>query len=90
MGCSAETEASFQTVIFLAQKTDELQLPAVMTIEGKDHRIAETVISSTANKDQKLLTLDSMQGTTAEDVANGATYLKIMEDNLAVLKEALN
>ena len=90
VGCSAETEASFQTVIFLAQKTDELQLPAVMTIEGKDHRIAETVISSTANKDQKLLTLDSMQGTTAEDVANGATYLKIMEDNLAVLKEALN
>ena len=90
VGCSAETEASFQTVIFLAQKTDELQLPAVMTIEGKDHRIAETVISSTANKDQKLLTLDSMQGTTAEDVANGATYLKIMEDNLEVLKEALN
>ena len=90
MGCSAETEASFQTVIFLAQKTDELQLPAVMTIEGKDHRIAETVISSTANKDQKLLTLDSMQGTTADDVANGTTYLKIMEDNLAVLKEALN
>ena len=90
VGCSAETEASFQTVIFLAQKTDELQLPAVMTIEGKDHRIAETIISSTANKDQKLLTLDSMQGTTADDVANGATYLKIMEDNLAVLKEALN
>ena len=90
VGCSAETEASFQTVIFLAQKSDELQLPAVMTIEGKDHRIAETVINSTANKDQKLLTLDSMQGTTADDVANGATYLKIMEDNLAVLKEALN
>ena len=40
--------------------------------------------------DQKLLTIDSMQGTTADDVANGATYLKIMEDNLAVLKEALN
>ena len=90
VGCSAETEASFQTVIFLAQKTDELQLPAVMTIEGKDHRIAETVISSTTNKDQKLLTLDSMQGTTAKDVTNGATYLKIMESNLAVLKEALN
>ena len=90
VGCSAETEASFRTVIFLAQKTDELRLPAVMTIEGKDHRIAETVINSTTNKDQKLLTLDSMQGTTADDVANGATYLKIMEDNLAVLKEALN
>ena len=89
-GCSAETEASFETVIFLAKKTDELQLPAVLTIEGKDHRIAETIISSTADKNQKLLTLDSMQGTTANDIAQGATYLKIMEDNLAVLKEALN
>ena len=89
-GCSAETEASFGTVIFLAKKTDELQLPAVLTIEGKDHRIAETIISSTADKNRKLLTLDSMQGTTANDIAQGATYLKIMEDNLAVLKEALN
>ena len=89
-GCSAETEASFETVIFLAKKTDELQLPAVLTIEGKDHRIAETIIGSTADKNRKLLTLNSMQGTTANDIAQGATYLKIMEDNLAVLKEALN
>ena len=89
-GCSAETEASFATVIFLAKKTDELQLPAVLTIEGKDHRIAETIIGSTADKNRKLLTLNSMQGTTANDIEQGATYLKIMEDNLAVLKEALN
>lgn len=90
VGCSAETEASFGTVIFLAKKTDELQLPAVLTIEGKDHRIAETIIGNTASKDLKVLTLNSMQGTTANDIAQGATYLKIMEDNLAVLKEALN
>ena len=89
-GCSAETEASFGTVIFLAKKTDELQLPAVLTIEGRDHRIAETIIGSTADKNRKLLTLNSMQGTTANDIEQGATYLKIMEDNLAVLKEALN
>ena len=89
-GCSAETEASFATVIFLAKKTDELQLPAVLTIEGKDHRIAETIIGSTADKNRKLLTLNSMQGTTANDIEQGATYLKIMEDNLEVLKEALN
>ena len=90
VGCSAETEASFGTVIFLAKKTDELQLPAVLTIEGKDHRIAETIIGSTADKNRKLLTLNSMQGTTANDIEQGATYLKIMEDNLEVLKEALN
>ena len=59
-------------------------------LEGKDHRIAETIIGSTADKNRKLLTLNSMQGTTANDIEQGATYLKIMEDNLAVLKEALN
>ena len=36
VGCSAETEASFETVTFLAGKVDELNLHAVMTIEGND------------------------------------------------------
>ena len=89
VGCSAETEASFETVTFLAQKTDELALPAVMTIEGTDRRIAETVVQNTKTKDQKILSMDSMQSVTAKDVENGASYLSIMEQNLAVLKEAL-
>ncbi len=89
IGCSAETEASFETITFLAGKVDELSLPAVMTIEGKDHRIAETIVANTTSKDQKILTMDSMQATTAEDVENGTTYLSIMENNLSVLKEAL-
>ena len=88
-GCSAETEASFETVIFLSQKVDELSLPVVLTIEGTDHRIAETVVQNTQAKDQKILALDSMQGTTGKDVKNGASYLSIMEKNLSVLKEAL-
>ena len=37
-GCSAETEASFETIVFLSKKTDELKLPAIMTIEGADSR----------------------------------------------------
>ena len=89
VGCSSETEASFATVTFLAQKMDELALPAVMTIEGIDQRIAETIIQSTESKDQEILTLDSMQAVTAKDVENGATYLSIMENNLSVLKDAL-
>ncbi len=88
-GCSAESEASFETVSFLAKKVDELKLPCVLTIEGKDHKIAETVVKNTTEKDQKILTMDSMQSTTSEDVANGTTYLSIMENNLSVLKEAL-
>ncbi len=89
VGCSAETEASFETITFLAGKVDELSLHAVMTIEGKEHKIAETIVQNTKGKDQAILTLDSMQSTTAEDVANGTTYLSIMEKNLSVLGEAL-
>ena len=88
-GCSAETEASFETVAFLAGKVDELGLTSVMTIEGTSHKIAETIVQSTQAKGARILALNSMQGTTAQDVAGGATYLDVMEGNLEVLKEAL-
>jgi zinc transport system substrate-binding protein len=90
VGCSAETEASFETISFLAGKVDELSLNSVMTIEGPDHRIAETIVQNTGSKDQKILSMDSMQSTTSKDVQSGTTYLGIMEDNLKVLEEALN
>ena len=89
VGCSAESEASFETVSFLAKKVDELKLPCVLTIEGKNHKLAETIVRSTAGKNQKVLTMDSMQSMTSEDVANGTTYLSVMEQNLSVLREAL-
>ena len=46
-GCSAESEASFETVSFLANKVDELGLPCVLTIEGTQHKIAETIVQNT-------------------------------------------
>lgn len=88
-GCSAETEASFETVVFLASKVDELHLPAVLTIENSDGRIAQTIVENTKSKDQTILAMDSMQGTTGRDANDGATYLGIMESNLNILKQAL-
>ena len=61
-----------------------------MTIEGSEHKIAETIRDNTNNKDQKILTLDSMQSVTSDDVKKSVTYISIMESNLSVLKEALN
>lgn len=88
-GCSAETEASFETVSFLAGKMDALRLPCVLTIEGTQHKIAETIVQNTAQKNQQVLTMDSMQAVTANDAASGVSYLSIMEKNLSVLKKAL-
>lgn len=89
VGCSAETEASFETIMFLANKVDELSLKSVCTIENSDGKIAETIIKNTKNKDAKVLSLNSMQSVTAKDVEDGMTYLNIMESNLDTLKEAL-
>ena len=88
-GCSAETEASFKTIAFLSAKLDELTLPAVCKIESSDGKIAETLIKNSKTKAAKILTLDSMQSTTSKQVADGASYLNIMAENLQVLKEAL-
>ncbi len=88
-GCSAETEASFETVIFLANKVDELGLDAVMTIDGSDGKVARTIIDNTSTRDQEILMLNSMQGVTAQDIDSGTTYLSVMRSNLEVLEEAL-
>lgn len=84
-GCSAETEASFETITYLAKKADELNLNTVMTIDGSDNKIAQTIISNTKNKNQKILSLNSMQSTLSEN----DTYLSVMQSNLTVLEEAL-
>ena len=89
VGCSTETEAGFETISFLAKRVDEWKLPCVLTIEGAQHKIAETVVRNTTAKNQRVLTMDSMQSTTSKDVKNGTTYLSVMEKNLSVLKEAL-
>ena len=89
VGCSAETEASFETIAFLSKKVDELSLGTILTIEGNNHKIAQTIAQNTKAKNQKILTLDSMQSVTSKDVKNGANYLSLMEKNLETLKAAL-
>lgn len=89
VGCSAETEASFETVVFLAKKVDELSLHTILTMEGANQKIATTIRDNTKTKNQQILPMDSMQSMTSQDVANGVTYLSVMTDNLNVLKKAL-
>lgn len=87
-GCSAETEASFETIAFLSQKVDELGIKTIFTMEGGNTAIAESVRDSTQQKNQQIRTLNSLQSVTAADIANGATYLSLMQENMTTLKEA--
>ncbi len=86
IGCSAETEASFETIAFLAGKVDACNLDTILIIETSDGSIANTIKENTTSKNQKILTLDSMQNTTLK---SNKTYYSMMESNLEVLKEAL-
>ena len=88
-GCSAETEASFETVAFLSAKADELGLKYIIKTETAATKIAETVIANTKEKNQQILVLDSMQSVGSKDAKNGTTYLSVMEKNLETLKKAL-
>ena len=89
-GCSAESEASFETIMFLSNKVNELGSKAIMQIESSDGKIAKTVKNTTKAQDQTILTLDSMRSVSLNDVERGTSYLNVTENNLNVLKEALN
>jgi len=88
-GCSAETEASFKTVAFLAEKVNALKLPAVIVLEGRKHAIAETVVRTSRASGVRILVMDSLQSATSAAAAKGQSYLKAMEGNLQTLQQAL-
>ena len=89
-GCSAETEASFETIANLAEKMDELDLDTVFIIENSDDSIAKSIISSSKNKNAKIQKLNSIQSVTSDDISRGVSYISIMNDNLDTLKKVLN
>ena len=88
-GCSAESEASFETVAFLAKKVDDLNLPHICAILGSTHKIPQTVVNTTKDKNQDIIYFNSMEG--ISDINNESiNYINIMEENLDALKKALN
>ena len=88
VGCSAETEASFKTVIFLANKIDELGANYIFKIESGDGKLSKTIIQNSSNKNAQILVLDSMQSVTSKQALT-TSYLKIMNENLQTLKKGL-
>ncbi len=89
-GCSAETEASFETVRFLAEKADEIGARNILTIETGNQKLAETIINNTQTGDQGILVMNSIQSVNTEEVKTGLSYLEVMRGNLEVLKQALS
>ena len=88
-GCSAETGASFETVVFLSDRVQELDLKALIVTETSDGRLAQTVAENTGRIGIAILTLDSMQSVSGQQAKN-KDYLSTMEANRQVLEQALD
>ena len=90
VGCSAETNAGFETIAFLAGKADALDLSVILKIESSTEDIARGIRDASTKKNQQIKVLDSLQSSTKKEYAAGRTYLAVMESNLSVLESALN
>ena len=88
-GCSAESEASFDTVIFLANKTEKLKVPMVLRTETGLDNLPETIIKASGRKNVGIGVLDSMQSVRHQEMDQGVTYISIMRNNLKVIRKAL-
>ena len=93
-GCAAaNSAASLDTIVRLADKLIEHSLNTILIIEGSDGSIARSVIQTAKDKGYTVQVetkvLDSLQASTLNEYSAGRTYLAVMESNLNVLKAAL-
>lgn len=89
-GCSTEADASFETILFLAAKVDELGATCVIVPDQDKDDLAKTVIENTAGNDVEIVRLNSMQCITKEQADGGMSYIGIMEENAQAIRKALS
>ncbi len=102
-GCSTDTDASFEMVTSLAEKVKELDKKTVLVLENSDRTIANAVIGASGNQNIQIAVMNSCQSLApgsvkdaeakklqGKDLADGADYIAIMEENLKAFKEALD
>ena len=85
-GCAAESEPSAATMIFLIEKVKEEGIPAILTIEMSNEKIAKTISEETG---VPIYRMHSCHNRTADEAAADKTYLDLMYENAEVLKIAL-
>lgn len=86
-GCSEQTEASSKTITYLINRVKKDKIPVVFHIELSNGKIAKTIAKET---NAKVLEFKSAHNISQKDFDAGVTYVDIMNDNIKVLKEALN
>ena len=85
-GCSTEVNAGFDTQIDLINTVKEQKLDFIVTIEGGDKHLAEAIANETGCS---IITLDSLQSVSRNDIKNGKTYINTMKKNLTARREVI-
>lgn len=85
-GCSSESEPSVYTMAYLMNEISEHNMDVVFCLEFSTKKLAEKLCSATG---AHMLTLHSCHNVSKDDFENGVTYIDLMEENLANLREAL-
>lgn len=85
-GCDSHAEPSAATVAALVDLAKQEAVPVVLYIEFSNQQMANTLAEATG-AEKRLF--HSCHNVTKAEMESGATYLSLMRDNLAVLKEAL-
>ena len=85
-GCSTQTEPSAATIAFLTDKVREEHIHTVWYIEFSNHLVADSIAESAGVKTAMFHTCHNVS---ADDLAAGATYVSLMEQNLETLRENL-
>ncbi|MBQ9180875.1 zinc ABC transporter substrate-binding protein, partial [Candidatus Saccharibacteria bacterium] len=85
-GCAEDTEASSGTVARLIDYVKDSSAPVILKLELSSGSLADTIAEETG---AKVLTLHSAHNVTKADFDSGLSYTDIMEQNINVLKEAL-
>ena len=85
-GCASDTEPSLATLKYLIDKVEEAHIPVVYTIELSSRKVAQAIAETTG---AKVLTFQSCQTVSRQDMEAGATYLSLMWEDVEALKEGL-
>lgn len=89
-GCSAETEASTETIATLISKVNELECDYILVLETSDQSIARSIIADkSCRTGVEILVINSCQSVSSNKI-DSTSYLDIMKNNLENFKKALS
>ena len=85
-GCASQTEPSAKTVAFLIDHVHEENIPAVLYMEFSKEKMADVICEDTGCKK---LPFYSAHNVTAQQLADGVTYIDLMRMNIETLNDSL-